>query len=185
MILHVLTASPEHAQLLLRCGLQAGFRESGAINLVPSAAIAASEGQATPMVAIRSAGLAFESLVGFCRPGTGVNDGDAVGRIRCTVSPAYLRTLVRLANARFVENARRIERFLDALAEATGASPGERAGERWEDAQVRKERKKAEGLQRREELRRQQRECKRDGDAITIVPKDAGVEDMTLGVGFT
>ncbi|KAI0839547.1 methyltransferase TYW3-domain-containing protein [Hypoxylon sp. FL0890] len=158
MILHVLTASPEHAQLLLRCGLQAGFRESGAVSLTA----AVGEQHATPIVAIRSMGLSFESLIGY-------QSGDEDDKLHCTVSPAYLRTLVHIANERFTENSKRIERFRTALAEATRLS--DKNGGEWEDAQVRRERKRAEGLKRREELRRQ----KQDGDA-------SAVGDMSLDI---
>ncbi|KAI5464031.1 methyltransferase TYW3-domain-containing protein [Mariannaea sp. PMI_226] len=103
MILHVLAASPEHAQLLLRCGLQAGFRESGALNLLPNGKDAA-----TPMVAIRSMGLAFESLVGQ----------QVDGQCQRLVTPEYLQTLIRIANERFVENTKRIERFRTAFRDA-------------------------------------------------------------------
>ncbi|KAL7621594.1 hypothetical protein AAE478_008919 [Parahypoxylon ruwenzoriense] len=173
MILHVLTASPEHAQLLLKCGLQAGFRESGAINLTPAAGAEQQQQQhVTPIVAIRSMGLGFESLVGFHRSdGRG---GDSVD-VECTVSSSYLRTLVRIANERFAENRKRIERFQTALAEATSAvlSKG-MDGAAWEDAQVRRERKRAEGLRRREELRSRQLQQRSSVDN----DDDDGVVDM-------
>ncbi|KAI1823724.1 methyltransferase TYW3-domain-containing protein [Xylaria intraflava] len=136
MILHVLTSSPEHAQLLLRCALQAGFRESGAIN------VTAATGEAvTPIVAVRSMGLSLESLIGV------QEDGVA----RCIVSEEYLRGLVRIANERFEENRKRIERFRAAVLEA-GYPPKKKDGTEWEDAQTRRERKRAEGLRRRAEL---------------------------------
>ena len=148
-ILHVLTASLAHAQLLLRCGLQAGFRESGAINLT---ATAGTETAPTPMVAIRCMGLTFESLVG-------VKDG--CDRIQCTVTPAYLRTLVDIGNERFAENTRRIQRFRSAVLEAVAAPPASGPkikgdGSVWEDAEARRERKKAEGLKRKAALQNQQ-----------------------------
>ncbi|OTA95884.1 hypothetical protein M434DRAFT_68507 [Hypoxylon sp. CO27-5] len=164
MILHVLTASPEHAQLLLRCGLQAGFRESGAVSLTA----AAGEQHATPIVAIRSMGLSFESLIGY-------QSGGDDGGLHCTVSPAYLRTLVHIANERFTENTKRIERFRAALAEAT--RPLSKNGGEWEDAQVRRERKRAEGLKRREELQRQKQDIDTSvsavGDMTLDIPLDA------------
>ncbi|KAI1432437.1 methyltransferase TYW3-domain-containing protein [Xylaria sp. CBS 124048] len=138
MILHVLTASLEHAQLLLRCGLQAGFRESGAVNV---AATTNSAESVTPIVAIRSMGLSLESLIGV------QEDGVAKG----TVSVRYLRELVRIANERFEENRKRIERFRAAILEASGP-PKKRDGTEWEDAQARRERKRAEGLRRKAEL---------------------------------
>ncbi|KAK7432800.1 hypothetical protein QQZ08_000662 [Neonectria magnoliae] len=139
MILHVLTASPEHAQLLLRCGLQAGFRESGAINLLPNG-----KDGATPMVAIRSMGLAFESLVG-----QQVN-----GSRRRLVSPEYLQTLVQIANERFAENTKRIERFRTAFRDVVTGVPAPRLnpeGKEWEDPASRRERKRAEGLRKKAE----------------------------------
>ncbi|KAI0886214.1 methyltransferase TYW3-domain-containing protein [Annulohypoxylon maeteangense] len=141
MILHVLTASPEHAQLLLRCGLQAGFRESGAVSLTA----AVGEQHATPMVAIRSMGLSFESLIGY-------QAGDG-GQIQCTVTSAYLRTLIDIGNERFIENTKRIERFRTALAEAT--KPSNKNGDVWEDAETRRRRKREEGLRRRDMLEKQ------------------------------
>ncbi|KAI6369997.1 hypothetical protein MCOR25_004339 [Pyricularia grisea] len=138
MILHILTASPEHAQSVLRCGLEAGFRESGAINLLGQQQ---QQQHATPMVAIRSMGLGLESIVGTL----------AAGRLHSIVSPEYLAMLVRISNERFRQNAERIERFRLALKEEFGdkkqtGKPG------WEDAAARRERKKAEGLRRRDEV---------------------------------
>ncbi|CAF3483681.1 unnamed protein product [Fusarium graminearum] len=142
-ILHVLTASPEHAQILLRCGLQAGFRESGALNIVPSGKDAT-----TPMVAIRTMGLAFESLIGQ----------QVDGQRQRIVSPEYLQTLVDIANERFDENKKRIERFQNAFREAVSAPAPRRnpEGQEWEDAAARRERKRAEGLRKRAELKAKQ-----------------------------
>ncbi|KXJ94124.1 methyltransferase TYW3-domain-containing protein [Microdochium bolleyi] len=142
MILHVLTASPEHAQLLLRCGLQAGFRESGAIN------ITSSPGESvTPMVAIRSMGLLLESLVGE----------QLGGQRHCSVTLAYMRRLLDISNQRFEENTKRIARFRAAVLEAT-TKPTKKDGTEWEDAEARRARKREEGLRRREELAEQQRQ---------------------------
>ncbi|TGJ78271.1 hypothetical protein E0Z10_g10491 [Xylaria hypoxylon] len=142
MILHVLTASLEHAQLLLRCGLQAGFRESGAINLTSTTAEAI-----TPIVAIRSMGLSFESLIGIQEDGV----------TKCTVSNDYLHSLVRIANERFEENKKRIERFRTTVLDAS-SPPKKPDGTEWEDAQARRERKRAEGLRRKAELQGQGQE---------------------------
>lgn len=178
-ILHVLTASPAHAQLLLRCGLQAGFRESGAINLTaPALAAAGTEATPTPMVAIRCMGLTFESLVG-------VKEGD---RVQCTVTPAYLRTLVDIGNERFAENTRRIQRFRSAVLEAVAApaSSGSKIkgdGSVWEDAQARRERKKGEGLKRKEALQNQQ--IHDQFLENTAVAGDDSDVDLTLNTAFT
>ena len=98
------------------------------------------------MVAIRSMGLGFESLVGM----------ETQGNIHCIVSPAYLQMLIRLANERFVENSKRIQRFQVALLEAIEGSKKPKRGPEWEDAAARKERKRAEGLKRSAELKQQQ-----------------------------
>ncbi|KAI1638019.1 methyltransferase TYW3-domain-containing protein [Biscogniauxia mediterranea] len=147
MILHVLTASPDHAQLLLGCGLQAGFRESGAVNLVSAAGE-----PVTPMVAIRSMGLALESLVG-------VQHADSAPT--CTVPQEYLQTLLRVSNERFEENKKRITRFRAAILQAA-EPPKKKDGSEWEDAQARRERKKAEGLRRKAELQSQQKQTGHD-----------------------
>lgn len=144
-ILHVLTASPSHAQLLLKCALSAGFRESGALNLLPASTSPADEPSVTPIVGVRTTGLGLESLVGY------VSDD---GATRCTVSADYLRDLVDIANERFVENAARIARFRAALQDAVAGPPARLGedGKEWEDAAARRERKRAEGLRRKEEM---------------------------------
>ncbi|KAJ4386695.1 hypothetical protein N0V93_009593 [Gnomoniopsis smithogilvyi] len=159
MILHVLTASPQHAQVVLRCGLQAGFRESGAINLLPTTS--SSTSAATPIVAIRSMGLGLESLIGT----------ETNGIKHCTVPGEYLKALINIANERFVENTRRIERFRRLLKEAVrkeeaGGAKGK--GREWEDAAVRKERKRAEGLRRAEEMRRLKEQVHREPDGADL-----------------
>ncbi|ORY67285.1 methyltransferase TYW3-domain-containing protein [Pseudomassariella vexata] len=161
MILHVLTASPEHAQLLLRCGLQAGFRESGAINLT-----SARDEPVTPIVAIRSMGLALESIIG-------VQVGDD---IQPTVSSSYLQDFLRISGERFVENTKRIGRIRTGILEATSA-PTKKDGTKWEDAASRRERKKAEGLRRKAELQAQEQQ----GNAA--VENEA--LDLPLKTGFT
>lgn len=169
-----MTASPYHAQLILSCGLQAGFRESGAINLIPppstttttsSSSFSSSSGSsaATPIVAIRSMGLGVESLIG----------AEMNGIKHCTVSGEYLKALIRIANERFMENARRIERFQRCLRDALSRGglggkkerKGEGEGGEWEDAEARRERKRAEGLRRAEEVRRIKEEQRKQQDA--------------------
>ncbi|CAJ2503928.1 Uu.00g113220.m01.CDS01 [Anthostomella pinea] len=174
MILHVLTASPEHAQPLLRCGLQAGFRESGALNLTGTATE-----PVTPIVAIRSMGLAFESLVGV----------QVDGISQCTVSPEYLQTLVQIANERFAENSKRIARFRTAVLETT-EPPKKKDGSEWEDSQARRERKKAEGLRRKAEGLRRKAELQGQGQREEAsegyeVVDERGVDDLMLNTVLT
>ncbi|KAH7316547.1 methyltransferase TYW3-domain-containing protein [Stachybotrys elegans] len=140
MILHVLTASLFHAQLLLRCGLQAGFRESGAGTIIP----APPDNSSMPIVAIRSMGLSFESLLGY--------EMDS-GR-HWLVSQLYLDTLEQIANERFQENTKRIERLRQAFRHALEAPQPRRnpEGKEWEDPIARRERLRAEGLKRKAAL---------------------------------
>ncbi|KAL7900771.1 methyltransferase TYW3 domain-containing protein [Trichoderma sp. SZMC 28014] len=168
MILHVLTASLGHAQLLLRCALQAGFRESGAINITPP-----SGEQTTPMVAIRSMGLSLESLIGY---------EDAKGQRRRIVAPEYLKMLLQISNERFVENTKRIERFRTALKEAILepklANAPKRLnpeGKEWEDAAARRERLRAEGLKRKAALQAEKKES---------VSQDTDIADLQIDASF-
>ncbi|KAI9644358.1 hypothetical protein NHQ30_007715 [Ciborinia camelliae] len=143
MILHVLTASLEQAQKVLSAALQAGFRESGALNLISS-----TSEPATPMVGIRCMGLTLESLVG-------VYDEKSEQGV-CRVTDGQLGTLMRISNERFQENTKRIERFRVLLKEAMNPVEKKRVGENgedWEDPRARKERKRAEGLRRAQEMR--------------------------------
>ncbi len=117
--------------------MEAGFRETGAVSLLSRMP----GDEAMPMVAVRSMGLSFESLIG--------SETDGVRRL--LVSPQYLKTLVQLANERFVENEKRIARF-SAAVNAAFSPPKNKEG--WEDAQARRERKREEGLRRREQLKK-------------------------------
>jgi tRNA wybutosine-synthesizing protein 3 len=126
---------------VLSAALQAGFRESGAINLTSS-----TKEHASPMVAVRSMGLALESLIGF-------HHG---GKELCSVSEQDLRTLLEISNERFRINTERITRFQTLLKQMTTAAPATKRGkdgEEWEDAEARKERKRAEGLRRKQLLK--------------------------------
>ncbi|TVY45656.1 tRNA wybutosine-synthesizing protein [Lachnellula occidentalis] len=114
MILHILTSSLQQAQTVLSAALQAGFRESGALGLVGGCE------QATPMVGVRSMGLALESIVGYEEGGRGV----------CMVPEAQLGMLLRVGNERFVENGRRIARFRGLLRELEGEVKGGERGKR-------------------------------------------------------
>ncbi|RAL59058.1 hypothetical protein DID88_008976 [Monilinia fructigena] len=143
MILHVLTASLEQAQKFLSAALQAGFRESGALNLIST-----TSEPATPMVGIRCMGLTLESLVGVYH--------EASDQGVCLVNDGQLGTLMRISNERFEENTKRIERFRVLFNEAMNPVEKKRVGkngEDWEDPQARKERKRAEGLRKARELK--------------------------------
>ncbi|KAI8934880.1 hypothetical protein NX059_008554 [Plenodomus lindquistii] len=144
MILHILTASLQDAQSVLTAALSAGFRESGAVSLSSTKA-----GESNPMVAVRSTGYSFDSIIGY---------QDAEGCNVAMVDESYLETLVAIANERFNINEERIARFRKALLatlqpptfEASGSSKAE-----WEDAHERKRRKREEGLARQQALQDQ------------------------------
>ncbi|APA12035.1 hypothetical protein sscle_08g068050 [Sclerotinia sclerotiorum 1980 UF-70] len=143
MILHVLTASIDQAQKVLSAALQAGFRESGALNLIST-----TSEPATPMVGIRCMGLTLESLVGVFH--------ETIDQGVCLVDNGQLGTLMRISNERFEENTKRIERFRLLLKEAMNPMEKKKVGENgedWEDSQARKARKRAEGLRRAQELK--------------------------------
>lgn len=151
-ILHVLTASLKHAQMVLMAAMQAGFRESGAINLVHSAH------EPMPMVGIRCVGLSFDSIIGCLHQGPEAEHHS----VWSLVAEDYLHTLTTIANERFAENAKRTENFRARLLHlfqtqnqtlsslGTGRTEPSRAA--WEDAACRRERKRAEGLKRKQEL---------------------------------
>lgn len=132
-----MAASLRHAQPILSAAINAGFRESGVQSLKNL-----EDPNAFPMVAVRTAGLALGSIIGHAC-GTEVGKDEAYA----LVSEEYLKTLLRLANARFLDNAERIERFSKSLFH------GHKSSElSWEDPQSRRERKKAEGLERKDQL---------------------------------
>lgn len=128
----MLCASLHHAQPVLAAALNAGFRESGVQSLKNL-----DDETALPMVAIRTAGLAFETLVA-------VVDHD--DQMHTLVTPETLALLVHIANDRLRGNEERRGRLLKSLDAAFQPSS-------WEPAQERQARKKREGLLRRAALR--------------------------------
>lgn len=132
-----MAASLYHAQPILTAAINAGFRESGVQSLKNL-----EDPNAFPMVAVRTAGLALGSIIGYAwESETGEEE------IQALVSEEYLETLLGVANARFATNAERIERFSDSLFH--GKKSSEPA---WEDSRSRRERKRAEGLKKKDQL---------------------------------
>jgi tRNA wybutosine-synthesizing protein 3 len=157
-ILHILTASTKNAQSVLTAALSAGFRESGAVSLS-----ATKTGESTPMVAVRSTGYSFDSIIGY---------QDQHSRNVPLVDEIYLRTLLAIANDRFRINMERIARFQNALITAfkpLASLSGASSKPAWEDADTRRQRKREEGLARSQALRT--RELKPD-DTTTHDPAD-------------
>lgn len=117
-------------------------------------------------------GLGLESLIGR----------ETNGTKHCTVSVEYLRALVKIANERFAENTRRIGRFRALLKEATigerrKVRKGDGGGE-WESAEVRRERKRLEGLKRAEEARRIREEQQQQDSEADDTPDLDSLEQM-------
>ena len=149
---------------------------------------------AVPMVAIRSAGLAFESVIGLVRSRkhtccdpveddgnanqeSGMEGGQREGEeiIEALVTEEYVEMLVEIANHRFVANRKRMKRFEETLFKDEGKKE-------WEDGERRRERKRREGLEKREEVKRS---GKRGDGGVSIVSgsDDDGDGDVELGIG--
>lgn len=119
----------------------AGFRESGAVSLVSSKA-----GEANPVVAVRSTGYSFDSIIGY---------QNTEGHNISLIDESHLQTLVQIANERFKINAERIARFRTQLLDSYRPAPMPTSGlpkPVWEDADARKQRKREEGLARQRAL---------------------------------
>ncbi|KAL8990624.1 MAG: hypothetical protein Q9169_008082 [Polycauliona sp. 2 TL-2023] len=164
MILHIATASLNHAAPILSAAISSGFRESGVQSLKNL-----TDPNAIPMVAVRSAGLAFESIIAIVREGSALPpdtsgiDENQQGQgevIEALVGEEYLEILVGIANERFEANTERIRRFEEAL---FGGVERDVADE-WEDKETRQKRKRAEGLRRREELNANRGSVERERD---------------------
>ncbi|KAF1348802.1 methyltransferase TYW3-domain-containing protein [Delphinella strobiligena] len=138
MILHVLCSSIQSAQRVQNAAMSAGFRESGISSITSQ-----SDGSTTAMTAVRTTGLAFDSVVGY---------EDSRGKLVPMVDEAYMNVLVELANERFAVNTERSERFRKALIDQFAANREavrRKDGGEWETADIRKARMRAEGLARK------------------------------------
>ena len=109
-----------------------------------------------PLVAVRSTGLALDSIIGYLQEHNGM---DPQTSMQSMVSEGYLQTLVALGNERFIENAKRTEHFRKNLLRLCDPSTARDGGNErlsssaWEEGATRRERKRAEGLQKQQELR--------------------------------
>ncbi|KAF2712718.1 hypothetical protein K504DRAFT_475010 [Pleomassaria siparia CBS 279.74] len=119
--------------------MSAGLRESGAVGLSTP-----KMGDLNPMVAVRSTGYSFDAIIGY----QDENDNNIA-----LVDEAYLSILVRIANDRFKVNTERIARFRAALLEQySEAMTVSALKPEWEDPEIRRHRKREEGLARQREL---------------------------------
>lgn len=125
---------------------------------------------ALPMVAVRSAGLALESIIGVVHEPpliteTASQEADELPTeetVEALVDERYLEILVHLANERFVANTERIRRFEDGLFGARSNRMDD-----WEDQETRQDRKRRDGLQRKEALKAEQ-----SGSATSVDAED-------------
>ena len=161
-ILHIMTASLAHASSVLAAAINAGFRESG----VQSLKNLDDPLNAFPMVAVRTSGLAFESLIGYAVEDTHIDE--AKGDIHSLVSEDYLGMLLEVANERFQANKQRMHRFEMGLFRTEQSKPTE-----WETHQSRQARKRADGLARRHALKSESR-----GERVEkIAPEEDDADD--------
>ncbi|KAF8540054.1 tRNA wybutosine-synthesizing protein [Trichophaea hybrida] len=137
MILHIQTRTLEVAHIILSTALSTGFRESGIMN------VALGKNQ-FPMVAVRSNGLAMDSIIGIL---------DDTGKPQKVVDDDYIAMLVRVGNMRFKENTAKMAKLTTNLEDVLFAEKKDTL-DGWEDKEARKARKRAEGLKRQGEVRR-------------------------------
>ncbi|RDW72625.1 tRNA wybutosine-synthesizing 3 family protein [Aspergillus mulundensis] len=150
MILHIMAATLHNAQPVLSAASSSGFRESGLQGL---RCLVEGENGPSPIVAVRSAGLALESVIGYY--------DDVSDVVRSLVTEEYLQMLVTMANERFSVNTERKQRFRTALLNNCSSESCKKP-ER-EDPQKRKERMRAEGLARKKMLESQATKAKANG----------------------
>ncbi|KAK5319168.1 hypothetical protein LTR93_007863 [Exophiala xenobiotica] len=156
LILHIHCATLQHARPLLAAAINAGFRESGLQSLR-----ILDDPEHGAMVAVRTAGLAFETVVGVVSQsevsahGGGESEEEEGCEVMTSlVSEEYLSMCVGVVNERFKWNDGRRERFREELRKAMvreglSVAEGEEMRENgWEDKDERRKRKRMEGLSR-------------------------------------
>ncbi|ETN40125.1 uncharacterized protein HMPREF1541_04400 [Cyphellophora europaea CBS 101466] len=138
LILHVLCASLQHARPLLSAAINAGFRESGVQSLKALDSEQVGEGV---MVAIRTNGIVFESMVGVWDESS--DQGVAM------VSEEYLAMCANVVNERFEFNVERKRRLMEEL-QSTLERESSKHEEQPETREERRKRKETEGLKRQQ-----------------------------------
>lgn len=105
------------------------------------------------MVAVRSAGLGLGAIIGY----SDTTNGEEGDRVRSMVTEEYLGVLVRLANERFEANRLRMRRFEEGVEGVEGGAEGRNGKVKWEEKEIRKARKRAEGLAMKESVSESER----------------------------
>ncbi|PKY01931.1 hypothetical protein P168DRAFT_256873 [Aspergillus campestris IBT 28561] len=173
MILHIMTATLNHANPVLSAASSAGFRESGLQGL----RCLEGEDGPSPIVAVRSAGLSLESVIGYCEDDGDDGDDDSQPVVRSLVTEEYLEMLIAISNERFAVNDERKERFRASLSKAYSVSgpggtksKGKAKPPGWEDPEARRKRMREEGLMRKKLLDSQgeAERTSRDGEDDSI-----------------
>lgn len=159
--MHIAVADLSTAQAVLAAAQQSGFRESGVSSVT----------SACPMVAVRTQGLALDSIIGELEVHTPENREV----VQPLVSEDYLKTLVDVVCERFKQNKARIDRFAELMRQLASPTPHGDNGD-WELPAVRAARKRAEGLQRQRDVRH--------AATPTKAPDPTAVQDCTDILGF-
>ncbi|OJK02038.1 hypothetical protein ASPACDRAFT_58420 [Aspergillus aculeatus ATCC 16872] len=183
MILHIMAATLHHANPVLSAASSSGFRESGLQSL---RCLDADDADGpSPIVAVRSAGMALESVIGYCEEKQDDDDDESEPVIRSLVTEEYLEMLIAISNERFVVNSERKERFRSSLVEMCSAvhAPGAKAKGKarpvgWEDPAARRERMRAEGLRKKQQQQQpEQTSGTEEGDGSAINNFDLFIGD--------
>jgi tRNA wybutosine-synthesizing protein 3 len=177
-----MAATLQHAHPVLSAAATSGFRESG----LQSLRCLEGENGPSPIVAVRSAGLSLESVIGYCEFSDEEDDtGTKEPVIRSLVTEEYLQMLVAISKERFSINAERKERFRTSLLDlcsreqSSGSRPRSKAKpEGWEDPAARRERKRAEGLMRKKVLEAQTTTA--DSETTAIYEMEWGADPTQL-----
>lgn len=137
LILHILCASLQAAKPLLAAAINSGFRESGVQSLK-----ALDDSDAGVMLAIRTAGLSFDTVIGMAETVAGGQTGTVEEVYKGLVDENYLRLCMKVINERFEWNVDRRERLRKEILQIKQNLEKNAA---WEDSETRKKRKKQEG----------------------------------------
>lgn len=115
------------------------------------------------MMAIRTQSLTLDCIIGVTTSSTSIHP---------LVTRDYIKLLLEVCNQRFVENKRKMGKISSALGTVLFPPPQEPST--WEDPEVRRRRKREEGLARAEEVRRKKEEARRLKEMEENVDEERG-----------